>query len=133
MADWTDWIDLAIKVGSAAFGSGSSGGNGGAQSSGFMTRNAAATNFPMPNAPRGEYGYNTGTPYQLNASRQALTNLERLMEVRNQSMQTGFDALASIYVRDAINSTNTVSGKKLFGTSVTSGTGSPNIKLGSTG
>ena len=47
-------------------------------------------------------------------------------------MQTGFDALANKYIRESINSTNTVSGKKLFGTALTSGAGQPNIGLGST-
>ena len=132
---WTDFLDgdifdTIIKIGSKAFGSG--GGGSDEPSKGFATRHSAQTNFPTPDAPKGMYGYITGTPYQLNASRQAMTQLERLMEVRNNSMQTGVDALANKFVRDAINSTNTVSGKKLFGTSVTGGTGSPNIKLGST-
>ena len=124
-----DIFDTIIKIGSKAFGSG---GGSDEPSKGFATRHSAQTSFPMPDAPRGTYGYITGTPYQLNASRQAMTQLERLMEVRNSSMQTGVDALANKFVRDAINSTNTVSGKKLFGTSVTGGTGSPNITLGST-
>ena len=126
--DWTDWVDIAIKVGSAAFGSGGDD----KPSEGFATRHSAQTKFPMPEAAKGTYGYITGTPYQVNASRQMMTQLERLMEIRNTSMQTGVDALANKYVRDAINSTNTVSGKKLFGTSVTSGTGAPNISLGGT-
>ena len=125
---WTDWIDLAIQVGAKAFGSGGDD----KSSEGFATRHSAQTKFPMPDAVKGTYGYITGTPYQVNASRQMMTQLERLMEIRNTSMQTGVDALANKYVRDAINSTNTVSGKKLFGTSVTSGTGAPNISLGST-
>ena len=61
-----------------------------------------------------------------------ITQLERLMEIRNASMQTGFDSLANKYIRNSINSTNTVSGKKLFGTSLTGGAGQPNIALGST-
>ena len=129
---WTDFLDgdifdTIIKVGSKAFGKSDSGGG-----EGFATRHSAQTNFPMPDAPQGMYGYITGTPYQLNASRQMITQLERLMEPRNGAMQTGVDALANKYVRDAINTANTVSGKKLFGTSVTAGTGSPNISLGST-
>ena len=126
--DWTDWIDIAVKIGSEAFGSGGDD----KPSEGFATRHSAQTKFPMPDAVKGTYGYITGTPYQVNASRQMMTQLERLMEIRNTSMQTGVDALANKYVRDAINSTNTVSCKKLFGTSVTSGTGAPNISLGST-
>ena len=125
---WTDWIDLAIQVGAKAFGSGGDD----KPSEGFATRHSAQTKFPMPDAVKGTYGYITGTPYQVNASRQMMTQLERLMEIRNTSMQTGVDALANKYVRDAINSANTVSGKKLFGTSVTSGTAAPNISLGST-
>ena len=130
---WTDFIDgdifkTIVNIGSKAFGSGGSD----ESSKGFATRHSAQTSFPMPDAPQGMYGYITGTPYQLNASRQMITQLERLMEVRNTSMQTGVDALANKYVSDAINSTNTVSGKKLFGTSVTGGTGQPNIPLGST-
>ena len=125
---WTDWIDLAIQVGAKAFGSGGDD----KSSEGFATRHSAQTKFPMPEAPSGYKGYITGTGVQTAASRQMLTQLERLMEIRNTSMQTGVDALANKYVRDAINSTNTVSGKKLFGTSVTSGTGAPNISLGST-
>ena len=125
---WTDWIDLAIQVGAKAFGSGGDD----KPSEGFATRHSAQTKFPMPDAVKGTYGYITGTPDQVNATRQMMTQLERLMEIRNTSMQTGVDALANKYVRDAINSANTVSGKKLFGTSVTSGTGAPNISLGST-
>ena len=126
--DWTDWVDIAVKVGSAAFGSGGDD----KPSEGFATRHSAQTKFPMPEAVKGTYGYITGTPYQVNASRQMMTQLERLMEIRNTSMQTGVDALANKYVRDAITFDNTVSGKKLFGTSVTGGTGAPNIALGST-
>ena len=127
---WTDFLDgdifdTIIKIGSKAFGKSDSGGG-----EGFATRHSAQTNFPSPDAPQGMYGYITGTPYQLNASRQMITQLERLMEPRNGAMQTGVDALANKYVRDAINTANTVSGKKLFGTSVTAGTGSPNIPLG---
>ena len=127
--DWTDWVDIAVKVGSAAFGSG---GDDDKPSEGFATRHSAQTKFPMPDEVKGTYGYITGTPYQVNASRQMITQLERLMEIRNKSMQTGVDALANKYVRDAITFDNTVSGKKLFGTSVTGGTGAPNIALGST-
>ena len=127
--DWTDWVDIAIKVGSKAFGSG---GGDDTPSEGLATRHSAQTKFPMPDEVKGTYGYITGTPYQVNASRQMITQLERLMEPRNGAMQTGVDALANKYVRDAINTANTVSGKKLFGTSVTAGTGSPNISLGST-
>ena len=138
-----DIFDTIIKIGSKAFGSGGSD----EPSKGFATRHSAQTSFPMPDAPRGTYGYITGTPYQLNASRQAMTQLERLMEVRNKAMQTGVDALANKYVRDAINSANTVSGKDLSavireGMSNTKAdgyymmhnhpTGSPNITLGST-
>ena len=123
-----DIFDTIIKIGSKAFGRGDSD----EPSKGFATRHSAQTNFPTPDAPQGYKGYISGSGYQLAASRQAMTQLERLMEVRNNSMQTGVDALANKFVRDAINSTNTVSGKKLFGTSVTGGTGSPNIKLGST-
>ena len=130
---WTDFIDgdifkTIVNIGSKAFGSGDSD----EQSKGFATRHSAQTRFPMPDAPQGYKGYISGSGYQLAASRQMITQLERLMEVRNKAMQTGVDALANKYVRDAINSTNTVSGKKLFGTSVTGGTGQPNIPLGST-
>ena len=126
---WTDWIDLAIKVGAAAFGSKDEPEGGG---KGFLTRHTAQTEFPMPEAPRGHKGYITGTGVQTAASRQVITQLERLMEIRNANMQTGFDSLSNKYIRDAINSTNTVSGKKLFGTSLTGGAGQPNIPLGST-
>ena len=126
---WTDWLDIAIKVGTAAFGSKDEPEGGG---KGFLTRHTAQTQFPMPEAPRGHKGYITGTGVQTAASRQVITQLERLMEIRNANMQTGFDSLSNKYIRDAINSTNTVSGKKLFGTSLTGGAGQPNIPLGST-
>ena len=126
---WTDWLDIAIKVGTAAFGSKDEPEGGG---KGFLTRHTAQTEFPMPEAPRGHKGYITGTGVQTAASRQMITQLERLMEIRNASMQTGFDSLANKYIRNSINSTNTVSGKKLFGTSLTGGAGQPNIALGST-
>ena len=128
--EWKDWLDFAIKVGVKAFGS--KGDDGDGDGKGFVTRYTAQTEFPMPEAPRGHKGYITGTGVQTAASRQVITQLERLMEIRNASMQTGFDALANKYIREAINSTNTVRGKKLFGTSLTGGVGQPNIPLGST-
>ena len=131
---WTDWLDdidiikTIVDIGSKAFGSG----DDDEPTKGFVTRNTATTKFGMPEAPTGYKGYITGSGVQTARSRQAMTQLERLMEIRNKSMQTGVDALANRYIRDAINSNNSVSGKKLFGTSVTGGTGAPNIALGST-
>jgi len=130
---WETWLDYAIKVGVKAFASDDEPAADGGK--GFVTRHTARTEFPMPEAPRGYKGYITGTAgkgVQTAASRQMITQLERLMEIRNASMQTGFDSLANKYIRESINSTNTVSGKKLFGTSLTGGAGQPNIGLGST-
>ena len=121
-------VKMVIDVGASALGSGDEPEAG----KGFVTQHTARTKFDMPEIPRGYKGYITGTGYQTAASRQMITNLERLMEIRNKSMQTGFDALANKYIRESINSTNTVSGKKLFGTALTSGAGQPNIGLGST-
>ena len=126
---WTDWLDFAIKVGVAAFAPKDEPQGDG---KGFVTRHTARTDFPMPAAPRGYKGYITGTGVQTAASRQVITQLERLMEIRNTAMKTGVDSLANKYIRESINSTNTVSGKRLFGTSLTSGAGQPNISLGST-
>ena len=127
---WETWLDYAIKIGVEAFASKDEPAADGGK--GFVTRHTARTEFPMPEAPRGYKGYITGTGVQTAASRQMITQLERLMEIRNASMQTGFDSLANKYIRNSINSTNTVSGKKLFGTSLTGGAGQPNIGLGST-
>lgn len=131
---WTDWLDdidiikTIVDIGSKAFGSGGDG----EPTKGFVTNKTAKTQFDMPEAPKGYKGYISGSGVQTARSRQAITQLERLMEIRNKSMQTGADALANKYIRDSISMNNSVSGKKLFGTSVTGGTGQPNIALGST-
>ena len=96
---------------------------------GFMSK-AAGKKFGLPHVDQPD-------PHSLifgriGASKQYLTNIERIMEPVHNLQANGYDSLANALIRKAIEDSNLVSVRDLLPTKSVATTESQNIKLGKT-
>ena len=86
----------------------------------------------MPEAPTGAYvGGTSLASLSSLKSRQLATQLERLMNPRNQAMRTGVEALANSYIRNALSTSNRITNRAISTEKVSTSPGSETIGLGS--
>jgi len=106
----------------------------------FFGRNAlglskgitSGSSVKMPDVPEAAYVGGTSLA-QLSSlkSRQLATQLERLMNPRNQAMRTGVEALANSYIRNALATSNKITNRALTTEKVSTSPSSETIGLGS--